>query len=355
MERKITLFGIFAYMKKWIKLIAISLILFGAITYTYFHFDKKETKTILVSQQIDLPIDKVFPYFNNLQKFNNWTAFFNNNSASYYTPYEGKNASATLYSKDKEKQTEIHITQSKTPHTIQYQILTPDRKTPILLHVNLKPIHSKATKIQWKATFPTENILFSEDIFEDEEAFRKKIETGNIQLKSLIENKAQRESQLGKIQFDSIEIEQLSATHYIGIASSTKQQNNTWLKNLQMNHTKLENFIAIEMGLQQENYGYPTLFYIPNSKIKETSYFLGISVNKVPNITDANFSLQQKPASKAFTAYYKGDWEDRQKTINTLIMRAQKEQVHTQALQILFIEKPEANKPVLLKIILPFS
>lgn len=343
--------------KKIIKTASILLIFTAIGIYAYFHFRKEEPQIITLQKNIDLPIDKVFPHFDHLQKLNNWSVFFSEKdfpSMVYYSPYEGLNASSTLFSKDKKRQIELSIKKRKAHQHIQYQIIESNNKKPILLDVHFKPV-GNGTQLNYKMTIPPTNAIFQDELFDNESDFQQKVNQSMAQLKNFVENKIQKENQLGKIQFDSIEVEKLEATNYIGISSSSKNNKNDWTKNLEKNSTKLENFITLDMGIKADDMGYTTLFYAPKSTMKEQQYFLGISVNQLQPIKDASFSVQHKPASHALIAYYKGDWEGRVKVQQNLLQKADKENKTMHYFALVFLKKPQKDQPILVKMILAYS
>ena len=74
--------------------IYIGLFFFGIYALSMLMID--ESKNFVIEKEINYPIDKVFPQFNNLQNFTQWNEFFVNKKGyklSYYTPYEGQGSS----------------------------------------------------------------------------------------------------------------------------------------------------------------------------------------------------------------------------------------------------------------------
>ena len=61
---------------------------FGAVYAVSMTF-VDENKNFTIEKEIEYPIDKVFPQFNNLQNFTRWNSFFSDNkdlSVQYFTP-----------------------------------------------------------------------------------------------------------------------------------------------------------------------------------------------------------------------------------------------------------------------------
>lgn len=62
----------------------------------------EESKSFTIEKEINYPIDKVFPQFNNLQNFTQWNEFFvskEDYTFAYYTPYEGQGSSLNYQNK----------------------------------------------------------------------------------------------------------------------------------------------------------------------------------------------------------------------------------------------------------------
>ena len=88
---------------RWLKYGSFIIIFLLAIYAVSMSF-VEENKNFTIEKEINYPVEKVFPQFNNLQNFSQWNAFFSDNdqlSFDYFSPYEGQGSAMTY--KDKKK------------------------------------------------------------------------------------------------------------------------------------------------------------------------------------------------------------------------------------------------------------
>ena len=76
---------------RWYKIILLlTFILF--ILYSASMYFVEDSKELVLEKNINYPVEKVFPQFDNLQDFTRWNDYFSNDkdmAISYFTPYEG--------------------------------------------------------------------------------------------------------------------------------------------------------------------------------------------------------------------------------------------------------------------------
>ena len=111
-----------------------------------------ESKQFTIEKEINYPVDKVFPQFNNLQNFAQWSAFFQNKenySLSFYTPYEGQGSSMSFQNpKNKSDFGDLFIRYSNLNSTLKYQLFERVKKSPYQIDVKFFPQNNK-TKVVW--------------------------------------------------------------------------------------------------------------------------------------------------------------------------------------------------------------
>lgn len=85
---------------KWVKLIITFLVLiFGIYAVSMILWRKQK---LFCKKEINFPLEKVFPQFNNLYNFSQWNEFIQENDHlgfSYYTPYDGVGSSMHFVNK----------------------------------------------------------------------------------------------------------------------------------------------------------------------------------------------------------------------------------------------------------------
>ena len=109
---------------RWFKFVIIVVLVVGGIYAVSMNF-VAENKNFTIQKEIDYPVDKVFPQFNNLQNFTRWNSIFTENNQKafqFFTPYEGK-GSAMSYrdKKDSDVFGEIFIRYENHEKTLKDQ------------------------------------------------------------------------------------------------------------------------------------------------------------------------------------------------------------------------------------------
>ena len=112
---------------RWLKfgtLIIVFLLAVYAVSMTFV----AESKSFTVEKEINYPVDKVFPQFNNLQNFSRWSGFFARNknlTFDFFTPYEGQGSSMSYH--DKKNKTFLEICLSGTKILIKRSAISCSR------------------------------------------------------------------------------------------------------------------------------------------------------------------------------------------------------------------------------------
>lgn len=118
-----------------------------------------------------------------------------------------------------------------------------------------------------------------------------------------------------------------------------------------MNYNKAYNFVTMDMGKRDDEFGYPILITdADNYKDKEVSYFLGIPLSKKIGVSDNNFNFRSVNPSQNYVIYYKGSYEGRIRAIQQLIQKAKKDEMRFGDIRQTFIERPMEGQDVNMKL-----
>ena len=114
------------------------------------------------------------------------------------------------------------------------------------------------------------------------------------------------------------------------------------------------NFVTKDLSKREDEFGMPVLLMEEgNLKNKEISYFYGIPLSKEEKIMDNNFVFRKLNKSKKYSMYYKGQYEQRIKTISKLKDKIRRDSLRNGTLEELFVETPSEGREVLLKLSFP--
>jgi effector-binding domain-containing protein len=173
-------------------------------------------------------------------------------------------------------------------------------------------------------------------------------------LSALLSNKVLKDQQLANIKYDSIMSENIPTQLLLGVNVSANNKKDNLIKNIIMNHNKVTNFVKLDLGKKEDEYGLPVMIIPPNElKNKEISYFYGIPISKKVSVSDNSFSFRTQNATQAFVIYYKGNFAGRTKAIQQLMQKAKSENMRNGDIVESFVETPEEGKDCMMKIILP--
>ncbi len=340
---------------RWFKfIIIIVLCLFGLYSLSMNFVD--ESKSFTHQSEINYPIEKVFPQFNNLQNFSSWNDFFTEKkdlSYSFFTPYEGKGSSMKYSDKSSSESGDFFIRYSNPGKTIRYQLFEGKNNNPYLIDVKFIPEGTK-TKIFWNIHTPKRSYLERSINLLAEDFFVENIDKSMKNLYQLLGNKVDRDQKLASIKYDSIMVENREGALLLGVNVSTRNSKDVLFKNVLMNHGKVVNFVRSDLGKKDDEFGTPVMITNPsNLKDKEISYFYGVPLSKRIPVSDNNFSFQTLNASKVYYIYYQGNYYNRVKNIQELLKKAKKDTLRNGQLMEEFLEEPVDNQDVKLKLSLP--
>ncbi|WHF52658.1 polyketide cyclase [Chryseobacterium gotjawalense] len=339
---------------RWLKFGIIIVLFFGAVYAVSMTF-VDESKNFTIEKEINYPVDKVFPQFNNLQNFTRWNSFFADNknlSVQYFTPYEGKGSAMSFHDrKDESNFGDFFIRYENPGHTLRYQFFEGKKNTPY--EINLRFIsENDKTRIIWYVHTPKQSFLRRPLNLISEDFWVSKIDKSMKNLYQLLGNKVNKETQLESLKFDSLTVEQQDSQLLLGINVTTK--NNALFKNIAISHNKVLNYVKMDLGKKDDEYGEPILINdADNYKDKEVSYFYGIPLSKKETVTDNNFSFRTLKSGKYYVIYYKGNYEGRIRAIQQLLTKAKQDTMRIGDLQQTFLEEPTADNKTVMKLSLP--
>lgn len=341
---------------RWYKfVIYISIFLFSVYAVSMLFVE--ESKSFTIEKEINYPIDKVFPQFNNLQNFTQWNEFFvskEDYTFAFYTPYEGQGSSLNYQNKKNESDYGDFFIRYENPFsTLKYQLFEGKNVNPYSINVKFVPQGNK-TKVIWFVHTPKLPFLKRSLNLLSEDFVAGNIDQSMVNLSQLLSGKVDKEILLSKIKYDTLMVEKQDSQLLLGINVSSVNKKGDLIKNIELNHNKVISLVTKDLGKKEDEFGVPVLITEPGSyKDKEVSYFYGVPVKKREGLSDNNFNFRTLNASENYIMYYKGRYENRIKVIAQLLQKAQKDRMRNGQLQETFIEAPNAKKEVTIKISLP--
>lgn len=342
---------------RWIKIVfAIVAVLF-AVYSAVMYFFADESKDFTVVKEINYPVEKVFPQFNNFQNFTRWNNYFSaskNMTVDYYQPYEGQGSTMSFFDKKSKRAGEMTIRYENPNHTLKYHLFEGRKSNPSKIDIKFQALSPEKTQITWFVHTPKQPLLKRAINFWTEDVFAENVDKSMINLQALLGNKVEKDEQLSKIKYDSLMVENQEGSLLVGINVSTSNKKDALFKNITINHNKVFNFVSSDLGKTDDEVGFPVLITnAGNYKDKEVSYFYGIPLSKRVGVKDNNFSFRTVNASKVYTIYFKGNYAARIGTIQKLLQKAKKDTMRNGELMQTFIETPQEGKDVVMKISLP--
>lgn len=342
---------------RWIKIVFLAVaVLFGIYTAVMYFF-ADESKSFTVVKEVNYPLEKVFPQFNNFQNFTRWNNYFSSSKSmmvDYYQPYQGKGSAISFFDKDRGRNGEMYIRYENPGRTLKYQLFEGRKNNPSLIDIKFTAVSPEKTRITWFVHTPKQPLLKRSVNFWTEDIFVDNLDKSMVNLQNILSNKVERDQQLTNIKYDSLMVEDQQGVLLLGINVSTKNTKDALFKNIAMNHNKVYNFVTMDLGKRDDEFGLPVLITSPgNYKDKEVSYFYGIPLSKRVAVTDNNFSFRTVNPSKSYVIYYKGDYTGRIGSIQKLLQKAKKDTMRNGDVMQTFIEPPQEGKEVNIKISLP--
>lgn len=341
---------------RWFKYGTFLLILLLAVYAVSMYF-VPEKKSYTFEKEVNYPVEKVFPQFNNLKNYTRWHSYFsenNNFSIDYFTPYEGQGSSLSYRDKkDEDNFGDLFIRYENPLKTLRYQLFEGENSTPYLIDLKFKKLQGK-THITWYIHTPKQPLLKRSLNLISEEDLAAQIDKSMKNLAGVLANKVDREKQRESLKFDSLIIEQQSGQLLLGVNVSTKNEKNSLFKNIVMNHNKVFNYVKMDLGKKDDEYGEPLLITnADNFKDKEVSYYYGIPLSKRISVSDNNFSFRTVNPAKSYVIYYRGTYAGRIKAIQQLLSKAKEDGLRTGDLQQTFLEEPGDENSTVMKLSLP--
>lgn len=339
---------------RFFKIILVIVILLGGAYAASMYYFVDESKNFTIEKEIDYPVDKVFAQFNNLQNFTRWNNFFTSSQSidiDYYTPYEGQGSSISYTDPKNDRNGEMFIRYENPNRTLRYQLFEDRNENPTLVDVKFKPLSAQKTKITWIVHTPKLSVLRRVENFWTEDRFSENIDKSMVNLKNVLGNKVEKDNLMAAIKYDSLMVENEEDKLLLGINVSTSNKKDALYKNIVMNYNKVYNYVTMDLGKRDDEFGYPTLITdADNYKDKEVSYFLGIPLSKKTGVTDNNFSFRSLSPTQNYVMYYKGSYEGRVKAIQQLIQKAKKDEMRFGDIRQTFIERPTNDREVNIKL-----
>jgi hypothetical protein len=325
----------------------------GAYAASMYYF-VDDSKNFQIEKEIDYPVDKVFPQFNNLQNFTRWNNFFKSSQSidiDYYTPYEGQGSAISYVDPKNDTDGEMFIRYENPNKTLKYQLFEDRNENPTLVDVKFKVVSPEKTKIIWYVHTPKLSVLRRVENFWTEDRFAENINKSMVNLKNVLGNKVEKDNQMAAIKYDSLMVENEESKMLLGINVSTSNKKDALYRNIAMNYNKVYNFVTMDLGKKDDEFGYPILITdADNYKDKEVSYFLGIPLSKKIGVSDNNFNFRTVNASQSYVMYYRGTYEGRVRAILQLIQKAKKDEMRFGDIRQTFIERPVEGQEVNMKL-----
>ena len=342
---------------RWFRYGVLAVLLLLGIYALLMYYFVDESKTFTVEKEVNYPVEKVFPQFNNLQNFSRWNAYFSDSkkmALQFYEPYEGPGASMSFTNAQTDRSGEMFVRYVNPNHTLKYQLFETKKGNPYNIGIKFSPSGTTHTKITWYVQTPRQPLLLRSANFFSEGDFLSNLDASMNHLSGLLSNKMDKDEQLAAIKFDSLMVENTAGQLLLGINVSASNQKQALFKNIILNHNKVYNFVTVDLGKQDDEFGLPMLLTdASNYKDKEVSYFYGLPLPRRVGISDNNFLFRSVNPSKSFVIYYKGKYEGRVKAVQQLLQKAKKDTLRNGELQQTFLEAPSDGKDVAIKLALP--
>nr|WP_314491443.1 polyketide cyclase [uncultured Chryseobacterium sp.] len=339
---------------RFFKIIGLIIVLLVGAYAASMYYLVDESKNFTVEKEIDYPLDKVFNQFNNLQHFTRWNNFFTNSKTitiDYYTPYEGQGSAISYNDPKSEDGGEMFIRYENPGKTLRYQLFEDEDENPTVINVKFKAVSQVKTKITWVVQTPKLSVLTRAQNFWTEDKFTDNIDKSMVNLKNVLGNKVSKDNQMASIKYDSLMIEKEEARMLLGISVSASNKKDALYRNIVMNYNKIYNFVTMDLGKKEDEFGYPILITdADNFKDNEVSYYFGIPLSKKFGVNDNNFSFRSVSPTQNYVIYYKGSYAGRVKAIQQLIKRAKTDEMRFGDIYQTFIEQPLENQDVNMKL-----
>ncbi len=342
---------------RWFRFAALIVLFLLGIYWVSMYYFVDESKSFTVEKEINYPIEKVFPQFNNLQNFARWNNYFAESktmAVDFYSPYEGKGSALSFDDKKNDVNGEMFIRYENPNKTLKYQLFEGKKNNPTNIDIKFVPVSATKTKIIWYVHTPKKSVMKRAVNLWTEDDFAENLDKSMVNLRNLLGNKVEKDQFLTDIKYDSLMVEKQEGQLILGINVTTSNKKDALFKNIILNHNKVYNFVTNDLDKRDDEFGFPMLMTNPNNfKDKEVSYFIGIPLSKRIGVADNSFSFRTINESEAYVMYFKGNYANRVKTIQQLMLKAKRDSMRNGEIQQVFLEAPEEGKDVLMKMSLP--
>ena len=342
---------------RWIKFgIILIALLVGAYVASMYYF-VEESKTYKEQKDVDFPLEKVYSQFSNFQNFTSWNSYFTTSKSmqvDYFTPYDGEGAAMRFTDQKKNISGEMFIRFANKNKTLKYHLFEGKNEKPITVKVTFKSLGEEKTQVAWVVETPKLSVWERAENFWSDDSFITSMGNSLTVLGNVLGNKIDKDLQIANIKYDSIMVENREGDLLLGVSASTKNDKGRFVKSIVMNQNKVMNFIKMDLAKRDDEYGMATLIMDSDGyKDKEVSYYIGASLPKRESISDNNFTFRTLNPSKMYFMYYRGDFNNRVKSIQQLLQKAKRDTMRSNDVEIQFIEPLEEGKDCVLKISLP--
>lgn len=318
---------------------------------------KKGSTEFTIEKNVNYPIEKVFPMFQDLKQFARWNVLVKGSESAqihFFRPYEGQGASLHYFDPKESHTMEMFIRYENPNSTLRYQLFEGTESLPYLIDLKFIKKDENSTHIRWSIKTPSRSVFKSSLSRWDQEEFRKVVDESMISLAAVLSNRVDRDQLLSNITYDSLMVEEQEGALLLGVNVSTSNHGDALFKNIVLNHNKVFNYITTDLGKDEQEFGFPILIsQAQNPKSSEVSYFYGFPVSKRAALSDNSFSFKTLNPAKTYVLYYKGPYERRQNAIEKLVAKAKKDSLRYGELSQRFFQAPKENTDVNLKLSLP--
>lgn len=342
---------------RWFRFGALFVLFLLGVYWASMYFFVDESKSFTVEKEINYPIEKVFPQFNSLQNFTRWNNYFSSSktmTVDYYSPYSGKGSALSFEDGKKDAKGEMFIRYENLNKTLKYQLFEGNKNNPTNIDIKFVPVSAEKTKIIWYVHTPKKSVLKRASNLWTQDDFAENLDNSMVNLHNLLSNKVEKDQFLTDIKYDSLMVEKQEGQLVLGINVTTSNKKDALYKNIILNHNKVYNFVTNDLGKTDDEFGFPLLMTNPNNfKDKEVSYFIGIPLSKRIAVSDNSFSFRTVNESESYVMYFRGNYANRVKSIQQLMLKAKRDTMRNGEIQQVFLETPEEGKDVLMKLSLP--
>lgn len=339
---------------RWIKYIILLFVIGVGGYFALLSTAKEQQRHFVIEQEVAYPLEKVFPQFENFQNFTRWSGQFSGEERyafRYFEPYEGVGSAMSYQNiKDKNDAGDLFIRAIKLNKSIKYDVYKKGDAKAYKVEVKFQP-NGEKTKLIWNIETPVVASVLQMIEIVSEEDLRKEISQGMKNLTGLLLGKVDQEVLLGKIKYDSIFVEDRERKLLLGMNVSTNNKRGMLYKNIGINHHKVINLVSKDLAKRDDEFGLPMLITeVGGLKAKDISYFYGVPVSKQESVADNNFVFRTLEKSKVYSIYYKGNYDQRQRSVERLLKEIKKDSLQSGLLEETFIQPPMEGQEAVLKI-----